>query len=179
LTLQLKPRKRLVEFFTAGASMKKITIVAGCLLIFCAGWTSGQQSVAASNGPLWKTLSLSARTSYVKGFSDGHAVGMGYGMRDLFNVIREVMPEFPRTPKERREVIEKADQINQKSAAENSRFTVSQIEATVSTFYDDDRNVAVCWGDATWLSTLSLEGNHLTEQALDAARNKGAKSGCK
>jgi hypothetical protein len=104
---------------------------------------------------------------------------MGYGMRDLFNVIREVMPEFPRTPKERREVIEKADQINQKSAAENSRFTVSQIEATVSTFYDDDRNVAVCWGDATWLSTLSLEGNHLTEQALDAARNKGAKSGCK
>lgn len=100
-------------------------------------------------------------------------------MMELFDVIREVMPEFPRTPEERREVIEKADQIGQKSAAENSRSTVSQIEATVSTFYDDHQNMPVCWDDATWISTLSAEGNHLTEQALDAARNKGAKSGCK
>ena len=109
----------------------------------------------------------------------GHVAGMRDGMQNLFNVIREVIPAFPYTPEDRRKIIERADQIRQKSAAGNSRSSVGQIESTISTFYDDNRNMAVCWDVATWLSTVSLEGNPTPEQALNVARKTGAERGCK
>lgn len=56
---------------------------------------------------------------------------------------------------------------------------MGQLEATVSTFYGDYRNMPVCLDDAVRLSTKSLEGNVPAEQELNAVRNKGAESGCR
>jgi hypothetical protein len=144
--------------------------------VFFAGWGVGQQS--AWNGTRWKTLNLFERTCYVMGFNRGHAAGMREGFKEILEVIVAAKPGSSWTLEERKKVEEKADQIDRKSAA-HSDFTMRQLEATVSTFYEDNRNMPVCWDDAAWLSTLSLEGNAPTEEELNTARKAGAASGCK
>jgi hypothetical protein len=156
--------------------MRKLIVAIGCLLVFCAGWAFGQQS--ASNGTDWKTLSLSERAAFVMGFNRGHVAGMRDGIKGILEVIVAARPGTSWTPKERQMVEEKAKQIDRKSAA-RQEVTVRQIEAAVSTFYGDNKNTNVCWGDAILLSTALLQGNAPTEQELAAARKSGAESGCK
>ena len=156
--------------------MRRLIVVVGSLAVFGAGWCFGQQS--AWNGPRWKTLSLFERSLYVMGFNRGHAAGMREGFDQFGEVILAARPASSWTPEEKKKVTEKAEQIDQESAAK-SDYTMGQLEATVSTFYHDYRNMAVCWDDAVRFSTLSLKGNAPAEKQLNAARKKGAESGCK
>jgi hypothetical protein len=112
------------------------------------------------------------------GFNRGHAAGMSDGFEEILGAIMAARPASSWTPEEIKIMKEKAEQIERKSAA-NSGLTMGQLEATVSTFYDDYRNTPVCWDDATRFSTLSLKGNAPTEKELNAVRKKGAESGCK
>lgn len=155
--------------------MRKPIIATSCLLLFCAGWVFGQQS--AWNGTAWKTLNLSERAAFVMGFDRGRAAGKRDGMKEILEVIVAARPVASWTSEERQKLKEKAEQIDQKSAA-NSEVTMRQLEATVSAFYGDYRNMPVCWGDAILLSTESLKGKSPTEQELTAARKSGAESGC-
>ena len=157
-------------------TIRRLLVAPGCLLVFWGGWCFGQQNVL--NGTLWKNLNLFERTLYVTGFNQGHAAGMRDGIKETLEAIKAVKPPSSWTLEERRELAGKADQIDQKSAA-NSDFTRGQLEATVSTFYGDYRNTPVCLDDAVWLSTLSLKGSAPTEKELNAARKNGAQSGCK
>jgi hypothetical protein len=156
--------------------MRRLIVALGCLLFFGGGWCFGQQS--AWNGTLWKTSNHFDRTLYVAGFNKGHAAGMREGFEEVFEVIVAARPASAWTPQERKIVEEKAKQIDRQSVT-NSDLTMGQLEATVSTFYDDYRNMPVCWDDATRFSTLSLKGNDPTEKELNAARKAGAESGCK
>jgi hypothetical protein len=52
------------------------------------------------------------------------------------------------------------------------------LEATVSTFYADYRNMPVCFDEAILFSAASLAGKAATEQELGAARKRGAEHGC-
>lgn len=130
------------------------------------------------NGTSWKTLNRFERALYVAGFNKGHAAGMSDGMKRVLEVVTAARPASSWTPEERQKLEERAKQMDQKSAA-NSDLTMGQVEATVSTFYDDYRNMSVCWDDAIRFSTLSLKGIAPTQKELNAARKAGAESGCK
>jgi hypothetical protein len=158
--------------------MKKLTIVTACLLLFWGGWCFGQQGSTAWNGTSWKTLNRFERGLYVTGFNNGRATGMREGFKEVLEVVTAARPASSWTPEERKRLKEKAEQIDQKSTA-NSDLTISQLEATVSTFYEDYRNMPVCWDDAVSFSTSSLKGKAPTEKELNSARKKGAESGCK
>jgi hypothetical protein len=158
--------------------MRKPIVVAGCLFLFCAGWAFGQQTAMTWNGTSWKTLNRFERALYVAGFNKGHVAGMREALEEALEMVTAVRPASSWTPEEKKELMKKAEQHDQKSAA-NSDLTIGQLEATISTFYDDYRNMPVCWDDATKFSTLSLKGNAPTEKELNAARNAGAESGCK
>lgn len=155
---------------------KQIIVAESCLLLFCAAWAFGQQG--AWNGTDWKTLNVSERTAFVMGFNKGHAAGMRDGIKEILEVIVAARPGASWTPKERQILEEKAKQIDQKSVAAKQDVTMRQIEAAVSTFYENRKNTNVCWGDAVTLSTALLRGNTPTEQELAAARKSGAESGC-
>jgi hypothetical protein len=122
-------------------------------------------------------MTLFERTCYVTGFNRGHAVGMREAMQETLDLIMAIKPPSSWTPEEKNKLLERAKQIDQKSAVP-SGLTMGQLEATVSAFYDDYRNAPVCWDEATRLSSLSLKGNTPTEEALNAARKAGAQSGC-
>jgi len=53
------------------------------------------------------------------------------------------------------------------------------LAAAMSTFYHDDQDAPVCWEKAIMLSAESLAGSAATDQELEAARKKGAESGCR
>ncbi len=155
--------------------MRKVIVAVSCLLVFCSRMAFGQRS--GFSGANWKNLSLSERAVYVKGFNAGYVAGMDKGVKKTLEVIGAVKPPSSWTPEERRKLAERAEQIDQKSG--HSDFTIGQLEATVTAFYDDYRNMPVCWDDAVRFSTLSLQGNAPTEEELNTARKKGAESGCK
>jgi hypothetical protein len=156
--------------------MRKPIVATGFVLLFCTGWAFGQQSVW--NGTDWKTLNSSDRTIFVLGFNRGHAAGMRDGLKEAAELFMAAKPVSSWTPEERQKLKEKAEQIDEKSAAKQT-VTIQQIEAAVSAFYEDYKNTNVCWGDAVLFSTASLHGNAPTEQELLAARTSGTESGCK
>src|SRR5260370_41604807 len=55
---------------------------------------------------------------------------------------------------------------------------VDPIVDTMSTFYGDYKNVAVCWPYALTFSAESVAGRPPTELELDIARKVAAESGC-
>jgi hypothetical protein len=158
------------------ARMRQQIIAAGCLSLFCTGWALGQQS--AWNGARWKTLNTFEGTLYVAGFNRGHAAGMREGFKEFSEVIVAARPASSWTAEERKKIMEKAEQIDRQSAVPVG-VTMGQLQATVFTFYDDYRNMPVCWDDATRFSSLSLDGNAPTEEELNTARKSGAEGGCK
>lgn len=158
--------------------MRKLVTAVGSLMMFGAGWCFGQQSGITLNGTSWKPLSRFERTLYLVGFNKGHVAGMREGFKEVLEVIVAARPASSWTSEERQKLEEKAKLMDRKSIA-HSDFTMGQLEATVSTFYEDYRNMPVCWDDATRFSTSSLKGNTPTEEELNAARKSGAESGCK
>lgn len=74
-------------------------------------------------------------------------------------------------------MMEKANEIDRNAAS--PAYTYGQLAATVSTFYDDYRNMPVCWDEAVSFSIASLRGNAAADQELAAARKRGAENGCK
>lgn len=156
--------------------MRKPIVATSFVLLFCTGWPFGQQS--AWNGTDWKTLNRSNRTLFVMGFNRGYVAGMRDGLKEAAELFMAAKPASSWTPEERQKLKEKAEQIDQKSAAKQIA-TIQQIEAAVSAFYEDYKNTNVCWGDAVLLSTATLHGNAPAEQELFAARASGTESGCK
>jgi hypothetical protein len=158
--------------------MRKLIVAAGSLVIFGAGWCFGQQSSITMNGTSWKTVQRIERVFYVTGFNRGHAAGMQDGFKEAFETIVAVRPASSWTPEEKEKLVEKVRLIEGKSGA-HADITMGQLEATVSTFYNDYRNMPVCWDAATEFSISSLKGNAPAEQELSAARKTGAESGCR
>jgi hypothetical protein len=156
--------------------MRKSIFAMSSLLFFCTGWVFGQQS--AWNGTGWKTLSSFDRAVFVMGFNKGHVAGMRDGVREVIEAVTSVRPASLWTLQEKQKLAEKTKQLDQKFVA-NSDFTIGQIEATVSTFYEDYRNMPVCLDDAVLFSTASLRGKAPAEEELIAARRDGSEIGCK
>jgi hypothetical protein len=159
--------------------MRKLIVVLSCLLFFCGGWCFGQQDSMTLNRTGWKSYDRLERLLFVTGFNKGHAAGMTEGFAEMLEAIMAVKPASSWTPAEKEKLNEKGEQLDRKADASYSGITVGQIEATVSTFYDDYRNMPVCWGDATRFCLSALKGNAPTEKELSAARKAGAESGCK
>jgi hypothetical protein len=157
--------------------MRKAIVVLSGLLLFWGGWCFGQDS-PARNGTGWKNFDRVGRLLYVEGFDKGHAAGMSDGFEEVLEMLTAAKLPSSWTPEERKKLADKASQIDQKAAA-YSAFTIGQIEATVSTFYEDYRNAPVCWNHAISFSTSSLKGGASTDQELDAARKADAERGCK
>ena len=109
--------------------MRKLILVVACLSLFLAGWCFGQENVL--NGTLWKSLTSVEKLLFVTGFDKGRTVGMNEGINKALDVVVAVKPSW--TAEEKRKLVEKAKQIDQKSNA-NSDVTRSQLLTTVSTF---------------------------------------------
>ncbi len=124
----------------------------GALLVCLIGLASGQSLQYSSNGKDWLTPTPHERVAYVDGFSHGY-------MRALADAVaeskgRDALLEFP------------------------DGMTNDQLEATVTAFYRDYRNVAVCWPDAVAFSIRALAGHPATEDDVNAVRAKDARVGC-
>lgn len=156
--------------------MRKAVLGTVGFLLFCVGWAFGQQSVF--NGTGWKNANLDQRVFYIRGFTEGHYSGMIDGSRVILEAVKTAIPSSAWTQKEKIAFLKKLSETDHNSAAQ-PHFSVRQIESTTSTFYDDYRNVPVCWYHAVQFSVSSLEGNAPSETDLDRTRKSDAESGCR
>lgn len=169
--------------------MRKIIVVAGCLLLFYAGRTFGENKVLVLNGTNWKAFPASEKIMYTYGFSQGYRQGTldGENMasRWVGRLVRKWhCTEGPSLSEEEIRNLVNAEMDAQVQAQKypfygDARTTLSQYVDTMSVFYSDYRNAPVCWGNALRFSSASLAGRAPTEQELDAARKADAQSGCR
>ncbi|HZU45293.1 MAG TPA: hypothetical protein VE994_21630 [Terriglobales bacterium] len=163
--------------------MKQMVVLAGCLALFYAGWCYGQGQTAKGlpGGTTWKGVTGSERQMYVVGFMHGYVLGGRDTAAILVAKLEKgelSLPKLrPTTPAQKKDMDEGIEEA-EKAAPTIGRTSALILEAAMSTFYNDQRNATVCWDKAAMLSAASLAGNAPTDQELDAARMKGAESGC-
>ncbi len=156
---------------------KGITVAVCCGLVFLGGWAFGQADRGRYGGARWKPLTTYEKSLYAFGFSRGYEQGFEEaGSVAIVNIQSQRSLPVP-TPEQKKKFSELAAQARDHSFI--GRAIVGQLIATVDTFYGDYRNMPVCWNDAVLLSSVSLEGRAPTEESLEAARKRGAESGCK
>lgn len=158
--------------------MSKLIVAAGCLAIFGAGWCFGQAR-RGNDGNSWHVLPPVAHTFYVMGFSDGYqdALMQGGALAMAKDTPEKVSSLPPAERKDYQEFLRWGKRII--PFFDGPPKTVGELQGALDTFYSDYRNTRVCLDEAILFSTASLAGNAATERELDAARKKGAESGCK
>ncbi len=151
---------------------KRITVIVCFWLVFLGGWAFGQKKILAYDGTTWRTLSRSERATYVLGFLHGYEAGAIDRMlcRDcvgpqLKAQLQEIQVDWGARAQNRIDILIKDN-------------AVDPIVDTMSTFYGDYKNVAVCWPYALTFSAESVAGRPPTERELDIARKVAAESGC-
>lgn len=173
--------------------MKKLFALAIILLLFCVGWTFGQEASGTSlNGSFWHEVTQNmagGHIMYVKGFLQG------YLERDadvLVTMVDEKMVKETAANKQMRpetkeimiravnSQLERMKEIQAElsGSGKNQNLTIHDIIDGVEAFYSDFRNQPVCWGDAVKFSVMSGNGNAPNDEELDSARKAGAESGC-
>ena len=159
--------------------MKRLTVAVGSLAVFSAGWCVGQ-TPHGSDGNSWHTLPSAVRRFYVAGFSQGYAFAVGQTtvLTIAKNTPEKMSSMTPAQKKYYEEILRWAKRMVPFEFTEQHN-RVEKLESALDTFYDDYRNMPVCTDDAILFSMASLAGSPATDQELDAARKKGAESGCK
>jgi len=117
---------------------------------------------------------------YVIGFMHGYVLGKrDTGALALAKLAEGKLPLIPSmTPAQKKDMEEGIEEA-QKAGPVIGRTSALILTAAMSTFYNDGQNASVCWENAVMLSAASLAGTEPTDQELEAARKKGAESGCK
>lgn len=151
---------------------KRITVIVCCGLVFLGGWAFGQRKPLVYDATAWRTFSRSERATDVLGFLHGYEAGAIDRMlcKDCVGPqmkapLREIQADWGARAQNRIDIFIK----------ENA---VDPIVDTMSTFYSDYRNVAVCLPYALTFSAESVAGRPPTERELDIARKVAAESGC-
>jgi hypothetical protein len=117
-----------------------------------------------------------ARTMYVKGYLDGYNDGDSAMEKITVIVTKGVPPDASTKALVSPQINRVADIAG---LGKNRSITVGTIESAMTTFYSDYRNAPVCWKDALKFAVWSLNGDTPAGEELDAARKRGAESGCK
>jgi len=155
--------------------MKKTLTVGGSLLLFCAGWASGQNAAGPKyDGSAWNNLrnmDVLAQTLYTSGYVAGYRRG---------SVVDWVIHGSGKpSPLENSKIARlKIESHDLNGLGKNRHVTVAEVQEAMDTFYNDYRNVPVCWDDALVFSVESLNDDAPTEQELDATRKANAETGC-
>jgi hypothetical protein len=158
--------------------MKKTLALFSCLLLFGVGWVFGQQSENArqlkENGQTWQAMSLEERVFYVNGFWEGYSSGLTDGY---------IAAKFP----PRKGELDPFEDLKQPGLV-NSRGRISALNApshtagevinTMSVFYQDFRNLPVCWAVALKYSVESLSGHPPPDHDLAVIRAADAQVSC-
>lgn len=161
--------------------MKRLIVVACWFSIFGAGWCFGnpQKAKLMPGGSTWKVVQESERQVYVIGFMHGYVLGKrDAGALALAKLTEGKLPLIPPMTSAQKKDMEEGIAEAQKAGPVIERTSALILTAAMSTFYYDGQNTSVCWEDAIMLSAASLAGNPATDLELDAARKKGAESGC-
>jgi hypothetical protein len=162
---------------------KLLIIVTGSLAVVSAGWCFGQTRHGndGNNGNSWRTLPSSTHAFYVAGFTEGYALALVH--EEVLIAAKNAPEKVPSMTLAQKKYYEEtlrwAKRIVPFKFAGGTPKPVEQLEGALDTFYSDYRNMPVCWDEAMLFSLASLAGNAATDQELDAARKKGAESGCK
>lgn len=156
---------------------KRCIVACCCALTFLGGWAFGQAIRGGTDGAHWRALTTSGKILYAGGFLRGYDQGfLEAGSAAIMSRQSQQAPPVL-TPEQKEKVFKLAEQA--RDHAFIGKATVGQVIATVDTFYGDYRNMEVCWDEAVLLSSVSLDGRAPTQEQLDAARKRGAESGCK
>lgn len=159
---------------------RKLFVWAGSLVIFSAGWCFDQRRATSHQpgGGAWKALSPPDHKFYLAGFVQGYGLG-------IIHAGSLAVEKYAPEKASQMTIAEKRDYEESLGLAHNvipillRSVSDSGLEATVNTFYNDYRNVPVCFEQAILLSAASLAGKPATEQELSTARRRGSESGCK
>lgn len=163
---------------------RKLTHALACIsLLFPAEWAPGAGKDHTPPGVSWKRLPSNEKLMYMAGYWDGYVEGSVDGSKLSYAVVMKAAQEThsgcnvgPLSHDEMRNLIE--PEMKEFILLSDSVPTVeSAVEAT-SVFYEDYRNLPVCWKHAAYFAVASLAGRARGEQELAAARKADAESQC-
>jgi hypothetical protein len=160
--------------------MRKLIVVTGLLLAFCAGWCFGQGETATPNlgGTAWSALTPTIHKFYLGGYVHGYGLGMMHGASlCISKYVPGTVSSMP--PEQKEDYEESVAWVHKVAPVLTRSVSSSGLETTLSTFYADYRNMPVCLEQAILFSAASLSGNAATEKELSTARKAGAERGCK
>jgi hypothetical protein len=147
---------------------RKLGLAVCACALFGGGWLTGtEQSGYQHNAETWQNLKTFEKVLFVEGFHQGYS-----SAADAKELLADNKIAGPQ-----RALLKKADR-DMTGSGRNQHMKMGQIATSISAFYSDYRNQAVCWAPALTFSVMALNGDSPTEQELDAARGSSAKSGC-
>lgn len=157
--------------------MRKFLMAVGCCgLIFVAGWAFGQKTLNASGWNDLRKVDDLAQLMFVKGYAQGYSDG-DRAMEKIATVLTKGNAPDSTT---KTVVTPQMRHVKQMvGLGSNGDITFGRIVDATNSFYSDYRNAPVCWNDALQFSVWSLNGDAATEQEVEAARKRGAGTGCK
>jgi hypothetical protein len=158
----------------------KLTLSAGCLILLCVGWClgKGQMATHSPGGGDWTALSKADRELYLSGFVEGYRQGtLHAGSAAIAQLAPQSVSSM--TPAEKKDYQQQVEWAHKVSRFLAHPVSGDSLEATVTRFYGDYRNMPVCMDNAVLFSAASLGGSAASEQELAAARKRGVESGCK
>ncbi len=135
---------------------KRITVACCCGLILLAGWALGENKESGNDGARWKILTPFERNLYVLGFSRGCEQGVIDAASSALVAQMQSKQPPSLTPEGKKQALDIAAKAKKHSLMLGSHSTMNRVTDTMSTFYDDFRNMPVCWEDAVMFSTASL-----------------------
>jgi hypothetical protein len=148
---------------------RRIAVVCACIFLggFAGGWAAGASSGGYDyNGQHWRELTSFQRTLYVRGFSVGYqdasAAKEALAGKSLDDAQGALLARIDRYL----------------SGKGEGHHKMGEIVSAVTTFYDDYRNVSVCWESALTFSVMSVYGDPPSSEELTHARQGSAKTGC-
>lgn len=160
--------------------MRHLIVALACLLLFSGGWWIGKAQTARHlpGGSDWKALPSTERDLYLTGFVQGYRQGILHGGS---MAIEKLAPEkvSSMTPAQKSDYEESLRRARKASHVLMQPVSDSGLDAAMSAFYRDYRNIPVCFDDAILLSAMALAGSSATEQELRAARKTGVEQGCR